>query len=193
MFRVFVVKDVAYVSEESDVAFRKLHNLRSQDCELIASYTTREALTSKQFERALKQYRVTSVVDETTPPPEPTKPFGVHSLPPEERKKAHLKTAATLRGNKMSEETRAKMSAAKRGKRSNNKGKRRPIIANIQQAMARKGIQTTLNYLWWHDPWSGDEVRLPPDAKPPQGFFPGRSPDSMYDMKLAGNYKKKRY
>lgn len=193
MFRVFVVKGVAHISEESDVAFRKKHNLRSQDMELIASYSTREALTSKQFERALNQYRVTSVIDETEPIPEPHKPFGVHSLSEDARKLSHQRTSNTLSGRKLSEETRAKMAAAKRRKPSNNRGKKRSIIANLQTAMARKGLQTTLNHKWYHDPYTGNEVLLPEGIKPPAGHYPGRSPESTHDMMLAKNYKRKKY
>lgn len=193
MFRVFVIKNVAYLSEESDSSFRKTHNVRSQDVELIATYSSRDALSSRQFERALKQYNVKEVIDELAPPPQPTKPFGIHTNTDEQKAKSFARISRALEGRKLSEETKAKMAQAKRGRPSNNKGKKRSLLANIQTGMARKGIKAVENYTWFYDPYTGDEVLLPPGVKPPEGYFAGRSPQSTYDMVTATRYRRKGY
>lgn len=174
MFRIFVVGKTAYISEESDVNFRKQHNLRSQDVELIASYANRDALQSKQFDRALKQYHVTEVIDESTPPPKKI-PNIYRDFPPEKTEEFRARVSAKLTGRKLSEETRQKMAEAKRNRPSNNKGHRRSIIANLHQSMGMKGKKTVLGYITYSEPYSGKQVRLPPDVKPPEGYIKGHT------------------
>lgn len=174
MFRVFVVGKTAYISEESDSSFRKLHNLRSQDVELIASYSTREALTSKQFDRALKQYNVESVVDETTPPPKGI-PNIYRDFPPDKIEEFRARVSDKLKGRKKPDDVRAKMAEAKRGRPSNNKGRKRSIIANIRQSEGMKGKRTVAGYVTYSEPYSGKQIRLPPDVQPPPGFIKGHT------------------
>lgn len=172
MFRVFVVGGKAYVTEDSDSIFRKNHDLRTQDMELIASYATREALTSKQFERSLKQYNVTEVIDETTPPP-PKKWHKYVDGPPEVIEEYKRRQSEKMTGRKLPDEVRAKMAAAKRGRPSNNKGRRRSIVANIEQSNGMKGKQCVKGYITFHEPYSGKQIRLPPGVNPPPGFLKG--------------------
>jgi hypothetical protein len=176
MFRVFVVGKTAYISEESDSNFRKLHQLRSQDVELIATYSSREALTSAQFNRALKQYNVSDVVDESTPPPKRI-PNIYRDFPPEKIEQFRAQVSAKLKGKQVSEETRKKMADSKRGRASNNKGRKRSIIANIRQSEGMKGKRTVAGYITYSEPYSGKQVRLPPEVKPPEGYIKGHTPE----------------
>lgn len=174
MFRVFVVGKTAYISEESDSNFRKLHQLRSQDVELIATYSSREALSSAQFNRALKQYNVTEVVDESTPPPKRI-PNIYRDFPPEKIEQFRAQVSAKLTGKHVSEETRKKMADAKRGRTSNNKGRKRSIIANIRQSEGMKGKKTVAGYITYSEPYTGKQVRLPPGVNPPDGYIKGHT------------------
>lgn len=174
MFRIFVVGKTAYISEESDVNFRKQHNLRSQDVELIASYANRDALQSKQFERALKQYSIVNVVDECLPPPRKI-PNIYRDFPPEKTEEFRARVSAKMSGRKLSEETKQKMAEAKRGRPSNNRGRKRSIIANLHQSMGMKGKKTVLGYITYSEPYTGKQVRLPPDVRPPEGYIKGQT------------------
>lgn len=172
MFRVFVVGKTAYITEESDSNFKKNHNLRSQDVELIASYNNRDALTSKQFERALKQYKIENVIDESTPAPR--KPPNIfRDYPPERIAEIKEKISKSLTGRTIPAHVRAKMAQAKKNRPSNNKGKRRSIIANINQSEGMKGKKCVEGYITYSEPYSGKQVRLPEGVEPPPGFYKG--------------------
>lgn len=178
MFRVFVVGKVAYITEESDSNFKKNHNLRSQDVELIASYNNRDALTSKQFERALKQYNVGDVIDETSPAPR--KRINIFKdYPPERIEAIKQKISKSLSGKPKPDDVRAKMALAKKNKPSNNKGKRRSIVANINQSEGMKGKQCVKGYITYSEPYSGKQVRLPEGVEPPHGFFKGLTQEQI--------------
>lgn len=173
MIRVFVVGKTAHLSEESDSAFRKSHQLRSQDMELIATYSSRDALKSKQYERALKQYNIENVIDELPQEQRRRLPNIFHEYPPERIAEIKQKISKALTGRKLSPETRAKMAEAKRNKPSNNKGRKRSIIANINQSIGMKGKRCVANYITYSEPYSGKQVRLPEGVNPPPGFYKG--------------------
>lgn len=185
MFRVFVVGGKAYVSEESDSVFRKNHNLRTQDMELIASYATREALTSKQFERALKQYNVTEVIDETKPVVPKIRPLRniFRDYPPEVIAEYRRRHSERQRGRTFTDEAKAKMAAAKRNRPSNNKGRRRSIVANIEQSNSMKGKQCVKGYITYSEPYSGKQIRLPPGVNPPPGYIKGMTTEEREDRR----------
>jgi len=111
---------------------------------------------------------------------------------PKRRRTAEQKLAQSRRqtGSKRSAETRAKMSAAKKGKPSNVTGYKwtaaqKQAHSVTHQAMRdmakaigkpkREGSSAS-GKLVWHDPYSGDTVRLLPDAKPPAGWLRGHAP-----------------
>ena len=173
MIRIFVVGKTAYLSEESDSAFRKSHQLRSQDMELIATYSSRDALKSKQYERALKQYHIENVIDELPQEKRRKLPNIFHDYPPEQIEEIKRKISAALTGRKLSPETRAKMAEAKRNRPSNNKGRKRSIIANINQSANMKGKRCVADYITYSEPYSGKQVRLPEGVEPPPGFYKG--------------------
>lgn len=173
MIRVFVVGKTAYLSEESDSSFRKSHQLRSQDMELIATYSSRDALKSKQYERALKQYHIENVIDELPAVKKSSLPNVFHDFPPERIAEVKRKISEALTGRKLSEETKAKMAEAKRNRPSNNKGRKRSIIANINQSENMKGKKCVAGYITYSEPYSGKQIRLPEGVEPPPGFFKG--------------------
>jgi hypothetical protein len=194
MFRVFVVGKTAYITEESDSNFKKSHNLRSQDVELIASYANRDALTSKQFERSLNQYKVENVIDESSPAPRrPPNIFRDYS--PEQIAEIKEKISKSLTGRTIPDHVRAKMAQAKRNRPSNNKGKRRSIIANINQSEGMKGKKCVEGYITYSEPYSGKQVRLPEGVEPPPGFYKGLTQEQREIRRETAKrmwYKRKR-
>lgn len=102
------------------------------------------------------------------------KKWGWKYFTPEEKAKMVSAVKAANTGRHFSEETRAKMSNAKKGKVSNAKGSKKTATGKALVAIARMGKSTVNGLRWCHHPLAGTEKRL---RSLPEGWIWGRSPE----------------
>lgn len=122
------------------------------------------------IDRLKKQYNCTELIEGCVV----KKKWGWRYFTPEEKAKMVDAVKAANTGKVMSDETRAKMSAAKKGKPSNAKGSKKSNMGKALVAMARMGKSTVGGLRWCHHPMVGTEKRL---RSLPEGWVWGRSPE----------------
>lgn len=122
------------------------------------------------IDRLKKQYNCSDLYEDAIV----KKKWGWKYFTAEEKMKmvAAVKLANT--GKTMSDETKAKMSIAKRGKPSNARGSRKSASGKALVAMARMGKSTVNGLRWCHCPKMGYEGRK---RELPDGWVWGRSPE----------------
>lgn len=124
------------------------------------------------LERLKKQYSVVDVYENCVR----KKRWGWRYFTDQEKANMVAAVKAANTGKVMSNETRAKMAAAKRGKRGNATGSRKDRVARALVSLARMGKDPIQGRKWCHHPLSGEEKRLFEDQLP-VGWKWGRTPE----------------
>lgn len=125
---------------------------------------------SSVIDRLKKQYNVSDLYEDAVV----KKKWGWKYFTDEEKMKMVAAVKAANTGKVMSDETKAKMRAAKVGKPSNARGSKKSASGKALVAMARYGKSTVNGLRWCHCPKYGHEGRK---RELPAGWAWGRSPE----------------
>ena len=122
------------------------------------------------IDRLKKQYNVSDLYEDAIV----KKRWGWKYFTEEQKMKMVSAVKAANTGKVMSDETKAKMRAAKLGRASNALGSRKGALSKTLVAIARMGKSTVNGLRWCHCPKAGYEGRK---RELPQGWVWGRSPE----------------
>lgn len=122
------------------------------------------------IERLVKQYNATEVVKECTTRAK----IGWKYMTESQRARTIKALKAVHTGKDVSEQSKAKMAAAKRGRESNAKGSKKSAMSRTLVSIARMGNSTVTGLTWCHCPTTGKEGRK---RELPVGWAWGRSPE----------------
>lgn len=140
-----------------------------RDWEKVATIKDSGNYTSV-IDRLKKQYNCTEVYEGCVV----KKKWGWKYFTEDEKMKMVNAVKAANTGKVHTESTRAKMAAAKKGKRSNAFGSRKGPLSKTLVSIARMGKSTVNGLKWCHHPKTGDEGRK---RELPDGWVWGRSPE----------------
>ena len=153
----------------SDKGDKQFYNDHGRSWEKVATIKDSGNYTSV-IDRLKKQYNVSDVYEDAIV----KKKWGWKYFTEEEKMKMVNAVKAANTGKVMSDETKAKMRAAKVGKPSNARGSKKSPTGKALVAMARMGKSTVVGMRWCHHPLAGTEKRL---RALPEGWVWGRSPE----------------
>ena len=122
------------------------------------------------IDRITKQYSITDVVKDCVV----KRRFGWRFFTAEEKEKMVLAVKRANTGVPKSDEQKARMAAAKRGKRSNAFGSRKSATAKMLVAIANTGVSRLKGRVWCYNPDTCEERRL---INIPDGWRKGRTPE----------------
>jgi NUMOD3 motif len=125
---------------------------------------------STVIDKLKKQYNVENVFEDVVL----KKKLGWKYYTDEQKARMVAAVKRVNTGRKMSNETKEKMSRAKRGRPSNAKGSKKSAFSKSLVAVARMGKSTVNGLRWCHHPDSGQEGRK---RELPTGWAWGRSPE----------------
>lgn len=177
MYRFFLQNNSIIVAESTEKEFRQKYPGSYELVGSIAEYDNIEKVLS----RLKKDYRVTNVINDF----QTLRRFGwkyfteeLQSYLREAFRKAKLGKPRPLSSNQ-------KTSRTMKGK-SNFQGKRHTPMTKIMIASSRYGRNPVKDMRWFHEPYSGKEIRCSELDVPP-GFVLGRSPEFKDYIKTRKN------
>ena len=122
------------------------------------------------IDRLKKQYNCTELLEGCIV----KKKWGWRYFTPDEKAKMVAAVKAANTGKVMSDSTKSKMAAAKRGRPSNALGSRKGPMSRALVSVARIGKSTVAGKRWCHCPLTGKELR---SSELPTGWRWGRTPE----------------
>lgn len=127
---------------------------------------------SAVIDRLKKQYNCTEVIEGCVV----KKKWGWRYFTPEEKAKMVAAVKAANTGKVMSDATKERMAAAKRGRPSNALGSKKGAMSRALVSVARIGKNPVKGMKWAHCPNTGSEKRLH-ENQLPVGWKWGRTPE----------------